>query len=173
METEIKDLGGVQSSIDQAKTLNNVNDRYLTFSVGDEDFAIPLLRAKEVIALPETTPLPYSPDYFSGIMNLRGQVISVVDVRKKLGIKPRKGAAENAVIILDLEPLYIGIIVDSVNNVLQLGEDEFGPTPKMEHRKAREYLIGVAKKNDRLILLVEIQKILDVEDLLNDQANAA
>ncbi len=148
-------------------------DRYLTFSVGKEDFAIPLLKVKEVIAVPDTTPLPYSPEYFTGIMNLRGQVISVIDIRRKLGIESRKSEEENAVIILDLDPLFIGIVVDSVNNVLLLNEDDFGDTPEMEHKKASEFLIGVAKKDDRLILLIEIEKVLDIEDLVMAQNHAA
>lgn len=148
------------------KTTSRALERYLTFSVGVEDYAIPLLRVKEVIAVPETTPLPYSPPYFTGIMNLRGQVISVLDIRKKLGVQPTKGIEENAVIIVDLDPIYVGVIVDSVNNVLLFSNDEFGYVPEMEHKRASEFLIGVAKKDDKLILLVEIEKILDVEDLM-------
>lgn len=147
-------------------------DRYLTFSVGSEELAIPLLKVKEVIAVPETTPLPYSPSYFEGIMNLRGQVISVIDIRKKLKFGKAINTEESAVVIVDLDPIYIGIVVDSVNNVLLLKEDDFGEVPEMEHKKAADFLIGVAKTQDRLILLVEIEKILDVEDLVRIQKGA-
>ncbi len=77
-----------------------IENRFLCFSLGNEHYAIPLLTVKEVIAPPETTPVPQTPAYFKGIMNLRGQVISVIDLRTKLGIKPLQ-SAENAVIICD------------------------------------------------------------------------
>jgi purine-binding chemotaxis protein CheW len=86
-------------------------NRYLSFSLGTEEYAIPLLAVKEVIAMPEFTSVPYTPSHFLGIMNLRGQVISVMDLRKKLGIKPGS-TAETAVIICDLSPLCIGVVVD-------------------------------------------------------------
>lgn len=90
-----------------------VSQRYLTFRLAQEFFAIPLLQVKEVIAMPEVTPVPQTPPHFIGIMNLRGQVITVLDLRLKLGIKPQKGA-ETAVVIRDLADVSVGVVVDSV-----------------------------------------------------------
>lgn len=146
----------------QAST--STENRYLCFSVGHEDYAIPLLSVKEVIAEPVTTPLPYSPAHFRGLMNLRGQVISIIDLRIKLGIKPKDKHGENAVIIVDMDPVYVGVAVDSVNNVLLLSEKDVSPPPDMENKKASRYLRGVARKDNRLILMVEIEQILDIED---------
>lgn len=150
----------------------NTENRYLCFSVGNEDYAIPLLSVKEVIADPKTTPLPYSPSHFRGLMNLRGQVISIIDLRLKLGVKPKDKKEESAVIIIDMNPVYVGIGVDSVNNVLLLGEKDVSPPPEMENRKVSRYLRGVARKDDRLILLVQIEHILDLEDkaIINKQS---
>ena len=81
-------------------------ERFLCFSLGAEEYAIPLLVVREVIAMPEYTPVPYTPPYFLGIMNLRGQVISVMDLRQKLGLKPRSDA-ETTVIICDLNGISL------------------------------------------------------------------
>jgi purine-binding chemotaxis protein CheW len=138
--------------------------RQLSFSLGTEEYAIPLLSVKEVIALPETTPVPFSPSYFVGIMNLRGQVISVLDLRLKLGIKAQN-TAETVVIICDLQPLSIGVVVNAVNNVLTLKPEELGPKPDIGNSKASEYIAGVCKRDSKLILLLDIAKALDVADL--------
>lgn len=94
-------------------------NRYLNFSLGEEEFAIPLLSVKEVIAVPETTPIPHTPPHFLGIMNLRGQVISVIDLRKKFSINT-KNTEETSVIILDLKNHFLGVVVDSVTSVLAI-----------------------------------------------------
>ena len=103
--------------------------RFLSFSLGAEEFAIPLLAVREVIAVPDLTPVPFTPAHVLGIMNLRGQVISVLDLRKKLEINPRENA-EIAVIICDLGSLSLGILVDAVNSVLAPKEDEILPKPE-------------------------------------------
>lgn len=139
-------------------------DRYLVFILGEETYAMPLLEVREVIAVPETTAVPNSPEYFSGIMNLRGQVISIFDLRKKLNIKPMDKASENAVIIIDINGVNVGIVVDEVNSVQSIGPDEMGEAPQMEKKHVNKYLYGVARKNERLVLLIELKKVLDIED---------
>ena len=99
-------------------------DRFIEFSLGSEDYAIPLLMVREVISIPETTPIPKAPKHFIGLMNLRGQVISIVDLRNKLNIKPQESDEDSAVIIVDFNGMNIGIIVDSINKVLAFSKNE-------------------------------------------------
>lgn len=148
------------------------NERYLSFSMGPEEFAIPLLAVKEVIAVPEFTPIPHTPSYFLGIMNLRGQVISVLDLRKKLGVQPKNGT-EDAVIICDMSPIVLGILVDSVNSVLTPKEDEILPKPPIESKIGTEYITAVYRRNDHLVLFLDISKALNTQDLmaLKQQSN--
>jgi len=84
--------------------------RYLAFSLGKEQYAIPLLQVKEVIGQTETTPMPYAPAHFKGIMNLRGQVISVIDLRLKFKMEAKESEGQTAIIILDLSPLSLGVV---------------------------------------------------------------
>jgi len=137
--------------------------RYLCFGLGAEEFAIPLLSVKEVIGVPTFTPIPQTPAHFLGVMNLRGNVISVLDLRNKLSIKPSANQ-ETTVVILDLGDYNLGVVVDRVNSVLSLSSEEVGPKPMVESTKSSDYITGVYNKDNRLILLLDIAKALSVED---------
>lgn len=138
-------------------------NRFLNFTLGEEEFAIPLLSVKEVIAVPETTPIPHTPPHFLGIMNLRGQVISIIDLRKKFSMTA-KNTEETSVIILDLKTQFLGVVVDSVNSVLAIKNSEVLEKPMIESSKSTEYITGVFRKNDHLVLLLDIFKTLSQED---------
>lgn len=150
------------------------NVKYLCFSLGVEEFAIPLLSVREVLGLPEVTPVPQTPTHFLGIMNLRGRVISVMDLRTKLAIKPAVNT-ETAVIILDSGGFNVGMVVDQVNSVQEILPEELAPKPTLESGKANEYVVGVYKKEDHLILMLDIARALSLEDknLINNQKTVA
>lgn len=141
----------------------NQNSKYLCFNLGVEEFAIPLLAVREVLGVPEVTPIPQSPTHFLGVMNLRGQVISVMDLRLKLSIKSTP-SDETAVIILDLGSYSLGVVVDRVNSVIEIGSDVATEKPSLETSKANEYVTGIYRKNDHLILLLDISKALSVDE---------
>ena len=145
--------------------------RYLNFSLGTEEFAIPLLSVKEVVALPETTRVPHSPPHFLGIMNLRGHVISIFDLRIKFRIKP-ENTSETAVIICDLAPLSFGVVVNSVNSVLSVHEGDIKGKPELHTKQNSEYMTGVVKSGEKLVLLLDIAKSLNVEDKVIMQKSA-
>jgi purine-binding chemotaxis protein CheW len=146
-----------------ANTSMNVRERFLSFSLGAEEYAIPLLAVREVIAMPEYTPVPYTSPYFLGIMNLRGQVISVMDLRQKLGVKAGKDV-ETTVIICDLSGISIGVVVDSVNTVLSPNPDEVAPKPEIQSSRTTDYITGVYRKDKKLILFLDLSKSLNLED---------
>ena len=139
--------------------------RYIEFSLGTEDYAIPLLMVREVISVPETTPIPKSPVHFLGIMNLRGQVISIVDLRKKLKIDNSKIDKEEAVIIVDVGGINIGVVVDSINKVLAFSFEEVSEMPEVENQINTQYINGVYKKENSLTVLLDIAKVLDIKDM--------
>ena len=143
----------------------NGDNRFLHFSLGEEYFAIPLLTVREVIGVPDVTPIPYMPAYFLGMMNLRGQVISVIDLRMRLGIKPKKEGAEQAVVILDLQGISVGVVVDAVNHVLSVEEGMMSGPPDVEGGKSSTYVRGVIKQNEKLSLWIDMSDLLKVEDL--------
>ncbi len=148
--------------MNRSTEMGTMADRFLTFSLGSESFAIPLLQVKEVIALPEVTSVPQTPTYFLGIMNLRGQVITVLDLRVKLGIKPND-QQETVVIICDLAPYSVGIVVDSVNSVLAATPEQISQKPELTGTKV-ESIIGVYQAEDKLILILDISHTLNLTD---------
>jgi purine-binding chemotaxis protein CheW len=149
--------------MNHAKNANTNRERFLSFSLGCEEYAVPLLAVREVIALPEFTPVPYTPSYFLGIMNLRGQVISIMDLRQKLGIKP--GAdTETAVIICDLNGASIGVVVDSVNTVLNPDSADVSEKPEIQSNRPTDYITGVYRKDKKLILFLDLSRSLSLED---------
>ena len=138
-------------------------ERYLRFSLGDEEYAIPLLRVREVIAVPDVTPIPQTPAYFLGVINLRGQVITVVDMRTKLGIKPLDGP-EKAVVICDLGTLSLGVVVDSINSVFSPRPQDLSERPELRNQKASEYITAVYRHETGLVLLLDITQLFSFED---------
>lgn len=161
------------TDIHDEKKVSGQEQRFLQFSLGNEVYAVPLLSVKEVIAFPEITPIPSAPSHFLGIMNLRGKIISIIDLRTKFGIKTDSGS-ETAVIICDLFPLCLGVVVNSVNSVLTLSPEEICPKPDLESSKKSEYIMGVARKDTKLTLLIDIGRALDVKDYQAlEQQNAA
>lgn len=138
-------------------------ERYLCFSLGEETFAIPLLSVREVIAVPEITRVPQTPPHFMGIMNLRGQVISVIDLRNKLSIKP-KANAETAIIICDLGDNSVGVVVDSINSVLHPSPEEVTEKPEIQSQRNTDYIKGVYRMQNELVLLLDIAQALSLGD---------
>jgi purine-binding chemotaxis protein CheW len=139
--------------------------RFLAFTLCQEEYAVPLLKVKEVIALTEITPVPYTPSHFKGIMNLRGQVISVIDLRLKFRMSKADTTQETAIIILDLNPLSFGVIVDSIDSVLAVEASDLRPPPDVESQVKNDYITGVTRKDNKLVLILDIDRTLSLDDL--------
>ena len=153
---------------------NSNSNRYICFNLGNQEYGVPLLSIKEVLALPEVTPIPQCPNHFLGIMNLRGKVISVMDLRTKIGLKTQNNS-ETSVMILDLGEQLLGVVVDKVNAVITINMKDITEAPKMEETKATDYIENVYSHNEQLILLISIAKALSIEDhlVLNQQVKIA
>lgn len=143
-------------------------ERFLVFNLGTDSFAIPLLVVKEVIAVPDVTPLPFVPQHFIGIINLRGQVVSLMDLRLKLGVKATN-TEETAVIIADLAPLTIGIIVDNVDSVIKPARQDINTKPEVDHHNNSEFITGVMRKDNRLTMFIDIARALDTHELVSQK----
>lgn len=143
----------------------DTSERYLAFLLGKEQYAIPLLQVKEVIEMSDPTPIPQTPSYFKGVINLRGQVISVLDLRSKLQLSKIENGPKTAIIILDLEPtLCLGVVVDRINSVLAFHTDDVKPAP--DHLSSKEqYLTGVANRDGRMTLILDIRSALNLQDI--------
>ncbi|MCJ8298580.1 MAG: chemotaxis protein CheW [Pseudomonadales bacterium] len=139
----------------------------LIFSLDKEKYGIPLSSVKEVIGLAKITPIPHVPTFFKGLINLRGKIISVIDLRQKLALpaeeyQPKK----TSIIITDVNDLTIGTIVDDVNEVVGFDETQVEDNLDISSGVEREYIRGVAKASDNtLVLLLDIRKVLTAKEL--------
>ncbi|HLW56161.1 MAG TPA: chemotaxis protein CheW [Bacteriovoracaceae bacterium] len=135
--------------------------RFLEFALGKESYAIELLKVKEVITPPEMTPIPKAPSYVCGLMNLRGLVLTVIDLRKKLSITPSEDTSQNGVIIFDLGERLVGVVVDSIQRVLNVEEDNIKPVPDSD--KNNSYILGVLQQESKLVMWIDPSILLDAD----------
>jgi purine-binding chemotaxis protein CheW len=147
--------------------------RYLQFSLGEENYAVKLLLVKEVIPVPETTPIPNSPSYYEGVMNLRGQIISVIDLRKRLNIHTKRDKLEPAVIIIESQSVAIGIIVDSINKVLNIDLAQITAVPEVSAQINAKYIEGVFNSAEGLTLLIDIEGVLNISEIVLNMKKAS
>lgn len=145
-------------NIDKSK--NSDSRRFLEFYLGKESYAVGLLKVKEVITQPEVTPIPKSPAYVCGLINLRGLVLTVIDLRKKLGIQPSADTSQTAVIIFDLEDRMIGVVVDSIQKVLNVSEDCIKPVPDLEGQ-SMSHLLGILHHDEVLTMWLDPNLLLE------------
>ncbi|MBF0457055.1 MAG: chemotaxis protein CheW [Nitrospirae bacterium] len=133
----------------------------VTFTLGTEEYAIDILKVQEINRMTEITMVPNAPPFVEGVMNLRGKVIQVMSLRGKFGMEGRSSDESSRVMIVGLQGVTIGLIVDSVSEVLRVPSDVVEPTPPMSSNISTEFIQGIAKLNDRLIILLDIDKILE------------
>lgn len=141
--------------------------KFLTFSLLDEKYAVPLSVVKEIIGMSEITEVPRVPHYFKGLINLRGKIISVVDLRTKLNLST-KGVDQSkvSIIITEVNELIIGAIVDDVTEVVSFSSEQIEKNIDVESKINHSYLAGVARNiNKKLILLLDLEQILDMKDI--------
>lgn len=141
----------------------HTDSRLMEFRLGKERFALPLLDVREVVAPGNVTPVPQSPAYFLGIMNLRGLIVSIVDLRKKIGVAAASGS-ENAVVICSLGGIAIGFLVDAVVAVVTPNAEELSDASSIQGQRNDHYLTGVYRQKDGIVLLVDPTKLVDTTD---------
>ena len=147
--------------------MNTLAGRYICFTLGKDQYAIPLLQVKEVIGMVATTPIPQAPSHFIGIMNLRGQVISVLNLSNKLKLNRTAEKKDTTIIILEFANSSFGVAVNSVDSVITYTEEEISLQSEFEV-KAQPGILGVAKKDKTLTLLLDLKEVLNlghVEDI--------
>jgi purine-binding chemotaxis protein CheW len=132
----------------------------VSFKVGTEEFAIDILKVNEIIRFMEITKIPNSPVYVEGIINLRGKVVPVVDLRIKMGLPPRENDSDSRIIVVELHNKVIGFKVDAVYEVLRIPRSITETPPEMVSNVDSQYITSVGKIDDRLLILLDIEKML-------------
>jgi purine-binding chemotaxis protein CheW len=143
----------------------------VTFRVGTEMFGVPISAVQEIVRVPAIARIPQSPEFVEGVINLRGRIITVVDMRKRLNKKSAEAETaeerdrKNRILVVETEGKLVGVVVDEVTEVLKLSEERVEPAPPMVAGLDNQYIKGVGKLEDYLLILMDIEKILSVEQL--------
>jgi purine-binding chemotaxis protein CheW len=150
--------------------------QYLSFMLSDEVFALDITKVREVLDFTTITKVPQTPDFMRGVINLRGSVVPVVDMRLKFGMTETEKTVNTCIIIvevtLDDESIVIGALADSVREVFDLEPDQVEPAPKIGTQLNTEFLKGMGKKNEEFILILDIDKVFSTEELAVVQASS-
>jgi purine-binding chemotaxis protein CheW len=135
------------------------------FRIGEETFGVPISMVREIVRVPEITIVPNAPDYIEGVINLRGRIIPVMDLRKRFGAKDVESNKKNRILVVDIENKIIGLIVHSASEVLKIPPSEVVAPSSMFHDNELSYVTGVGKLNGRLVILLDIAKIMQRGEL--------
>jgi len=138
--------------------------KYLAFGLADEEYALPVLKVREIIKMMEITQVPKVPSHVKGVINLRGKVIPIVDLRLKFGFPAQDATERTCIIVVDAAinggRSSLGFVVDGVNEVLNITAEEIEPTPDFGERANTAYIQGVAKRGARVKMLLDLDRVL-------------
>jgi purine-binding chemotaxis protein CheW len=135
------------------------------FKIGKETFGVPIGLVHEIVRVPEITAVPDAPDYIEGVINLRGKIVSIIDLRKRFGEKEIHRSKKNRILVAEVEGKLVGLVVDAASEVLKMPHGDIEDPPNVFEEGELNYVTGVGKLKDRLIILIELTKILQKGEL--------
>ncbi len=148
--------------------------QYLTFTLGDEVFAVDVTKAREVLDFTTVTRVPQTPRFMLGVINLRSSVVPVIDLRLKFGMEAAARTVNTCIIVMDIvvdgEVITVGALVDSVREVLEIGSDGIEPPPRIGTRLKTEFLKGMAGFDDHFVMILDIDRVFSADELALVQA---
>ncbi len=134
------------------------------FYLGPEEYAVDILKIKEIKLMQEITNVPKAPDFVEGVINLRGDIVPIIDLKKKLNLGAADLNEESKIIVVEIDTKMVGVIVDEVSEVIEIEDSKLSPPPPIIGGIEAEYLKGVGKLGDRLLILLDLDKILTLEE---------
>ncbi len=135
--------------------------QFVTFTLGNEEYAVDILNVQEINRITDITQVPNSPDYVEGVINLRGKVIPVINLRTKFHMEEKPTDDTSRIIIMEISEITNGLIVDSVSEVLRIASSSLEPPPPMSSDIQSHFIKGIAKLDTRLIILIDLNKLLN------------
>ena len=158
--------------------------QYLSFKLGDEIFAVDVAQVREILDVITITKVPQTPDFMQGVINLRGGVVPVMDMRLKFGMPPTERTVNTCIIVMEViqdgETMVLGSLADSVQEVLDLEPDQIEPAPRIGTRLRSDFIKGMGKQNERFIIILDIDRIFSADEpeqitgtLTDDERNVA
>ncbi len=147
-----------------SQVAERVAGKFLTFDLADEEYGLEILRVREIIGMMDITPVPRTPDFVLGVINLRGKVIPVADLRLKFGLPYKEPDDRTCVIVVEIknqdETVQMGIVVDRVNEVVDVKASDVEPTPSFGVTLDTSFILGMAKVGEKVKILLDIDRVL-------------
>jgi len=157
-----------------SETQDTVAGQYLTFTLDKEVFACSITRVREVLEFTTVTKVPRTPDFMRGVINLRGSVVPVMDLRRKFGMGATENSVDTCVIIVEVlvdgDALVLGAMADSVQEVIDLTAEQIEPPPKIGTRLDTRFILGMGKRGDEFVIILDIDQVFNAEELEAAQA---
>ncbi|MCB1308125.1 MAG: purine-binding chemotaxis protein CheW [Leptospiraceae bacterium] len=142
-----------------------IEQKYLTFILGEEEYGVPVLQVKEVVKVENLIPIPHSRRYFRGLMDIRGRVLPVIDLKQKLGIDPGESQAQQRAIIIEVQNKRIGLAVDQVSHVVRFPPENIDPGPPSLKSATSKFVTGVGKNRDEFVVLMNLENLFADDEL--------
>lgn len=160
-----------------SEELKNETGQYLTYKLADEIFALDIAKVREVLDFTSITKVPQTPPYMCGVINLRGSVVPVIDMRLKFGMSKTEQTVNTCIIITEIqledETTVLGALADSVQEVLNLGAGQIEPPPKIGTGLNTDFIKGMGKQDDQFIIILDIDKVFSADELALTQMAAS
>ncbi len=157
------------SSALPAQSKGDASGKFLTFFLAGEEYGLEILKVQEINGMLPITRVPRTPAFIRGVINLRGKVIPVIDLRLKFGMDAAQQTEETCIIVVQAQGIVVGIIVDKVSEVLNIGADDIQQTPSFGIDVKTDYILGIGKSDGRVRLLLDIDKVLNSRDVIDIQ----
>jgi purine-binding chemotaxis protein CheW len=142
---------------------NDTISQWVTFRLADEVYGIDVLQVQEVLRITEISPVPGAPDYVLGIINLRGNVVTVIDARSRFGLPPQETDDASRIIVVDAYEKVVGILVDNVSEVAYVPNSEIELAPNVGTEDGNKFVSGVSNRDGDLLIMVDLAKLIDIE----------
>ena len=148
----------------EAESSMRDTDQFVSFQLSGEEYGLPILRVQEIIRYAELTRIPQSEDFIEGVLNLRGRVVPVIDLRKRFELTQCEHNNSTRIVVVEIDNQVVGLMVDAVSEVQTIEENQIDPPPPLGTGISAEYIYGMGKIDDRLIILLNVERILREEE---------
>jgi purine-binding chemotaxis protein CheW len=151
---------------------SGLSRQFLTFALGREEYGVEILKIQEIKGFSQVTPLPNAPGYVRGVLNLRGTIVPIVDLRKKFHLPEVESTQFTVIVVVQVQGKTLGFVVDAVSDVLTVAGDSIQPAPDLHGQLDTSLLSGIAQAGEKLVILLDIEKVLKAKEVLEAAEHA-
>ncbi|WP_295161518.1 chemotaxis protein CheW [uncultured Brachyspira sp.] len=150
-----------QQSVESTENRADIEDstNLVTFRLGNGEYAIDIMQAKEIIKMEKITLIPNAPEFVEGVINLRGNIIPIIDLKKRFNLEETEGDKNTGIIIVKIEDVDMGIIIDAISKVVSISNSDIQPPPPVLSGIGQKYIKGVGKLEDKLLVVLDLEKL--------------